>query len=274
GLTAYSHDDSFAIYCASQEIAKGHVEAVILLLGAIVSYLTRGRGDAHALAQQMQASAKGKRLGAWVLKHEEALKNRPELQTARSHTGSYVPQQPAPVATPAKSRQPTVTRPGRMALHNVECFKADKLPVYKVGEFKRQLKGQEGGLNRLTIEEYLENIASPVKRDPVAAKRSRRELEDRLRKRFQNDFPDMDSVDSTAAAAKKAKETMASLAGLHNPDLKAGGKDIIADFGDRQVNSTIGPQWRPKIKNLKEAAEKVPKSQRASTFLNVKLHKC
>ncbi|MEX5541508.1 DUF6861 domain-containing protein [Pseudomonas poae] len=274
GLTAYSHDDSFAIYCASQEIAKGHVEAVILLLGAIVSYLTRGRGDAHALAQQMQASAKGKRLGAWILKHEEALKSRPELQTAKSHTGPYVPQQPAPVATPAKPRQPTVVKPGRMALHNVECFKADKLPVYKVGEFKRQLKGQEGGLNRLTIEEYLENIASPVKRSPEVAKRARKELESRLRKRFLKDFPDMDRKEAQTTAINKAKETMANIAALHNPDLRAGGKDIIGDFGDRQVNSTIGPQWRPKIKNLKEVAEKVPESLRKSTFLNVKLHKC
>jgi hypothetical protein len=67
---------------------------------------------------------------------------------------------------------------------------------------------------------------------------------------------------------------MSDLAGLHNPDLSAGGKDIIADFGDRQVNSSIGPQWRPKIANLKTAAEQVPKSIRESTFINVKLHRC
>ncbi|MDD0999675.1 polymorphic toxin type 15 domain-containing protein [Pseudomonas sp. TNT2022 ID1044] len=56
--------------------------------------------------------------------------------------------------------------------------------------------------------------------------------------------------------------------------MRAGGKDIIADFGDRQVNSSIGPQWRPKIANLKAAAENIPTSMRESTFLNVKLHKC
>jgi len=32
------------------------VEVVVLLLGAIVSYLTRGRGDARVLAQEMAAS--------------------------------------------------------------------------------------------------------------------------------------------------------------------------------------------------------------------------
>ena len=84
----------------------------------------------------------------------------------------------------------------------------------------------------------------------------------------------MDELDAEEAAIKKAKETMSNLAGLHNPDLSAGGKDIVADFGDRKVNSSIGPQWRPKIANLKAAAENVPQSMRESTFLNVKLHKC
>ncbi|BBH44363.1 hypothetical protein KU43P_08400 [Pseudomonas sp. KU43P] len=55
------------------------MEVVVLLLGAIVSYLTRGRGDARVLAQEMAASSKGARLGQWMLKHEEELKKRPDL---------------------------------------------------------------------------------------------------------------------------------------------------------------------------------------------------
>jgi hypothetical protein len=161
-----------------------------------------------------------------------------------------------------------------MPLHKVECFKADKLPASKIGEFERQLQGQEDGLNRLTVDEYLENIANPVKRSRAAARRARKDLEDTLRIRFQKDYRNLDPLEAEAAAIKKAKETMLNLAGLHNPDLSAGGKDMIADFGDRQVNSSIGPQWRPKIANLKTAAENVPQSMRESTFLNVKLHKC
>ncbi|WP_248842663.1 polymorphic toxin type 15 domain-containing protein, partial [Pseudomonas syringae group genomosp. 3] len=80
--------------------------------------------------------------------------------------------------------------------------------------------------------------------------------------------------DAKIERVKKAKETMSSLAGLHNPDLHAGGKDIVADFGDRQVNSSIGPQWRPKIESLKKAVETVPTPLRDDTYLNVKLHKC
>ena len=52
-----------------------------------------------------------------------------------------------------------------MPLHTVACFKADKLSASKHGEFERQLKGQQDGLNRLTVEEFLENVANPVKRD-------------------------------------------------------------------------------------------------------------
>lgn len=73
---------------------------------------------------------------------------------------------------------------------------------------------------------------------------------------------------------KQAKETMATLAALHNPDLSAGGKDTISDFGDRQVNSSIGPQWKTKIKDLKQAAERASQSGNKSNFMNVKLHKC
>lgn len=80
GLNAFMRDDPLAQTSAAQDIAQGHVEVVILLLGAIVQYITRGRGNAHALAHEMQAIAKGERLGLWMLKHEEALKNRPDLQ--------------------------------------------------------------------------------------------------------------------------------------------------------------------------------------------------
>lgn len=274
GLNPFGTDDPFAVDSASQQIALGHVEVVVLLLGAIVAYLTRGRGNASVLAQEMRGSAKGARLAQWMLKHEEALKKRPDLQTAEPRRGALRPQEPPPSRPSGKDKEPSKGKPNTMPRHEVECFKADKMPASKVGEFERQLKGQEDGLNRLTVDEYLKNIANPVKRSPAAARAARKDLQDQLEERFQNDFPDLDILEAEEAAIKKAKETMANLAGLHNPDLGAGGKDIIGDFGDRQVNSSIGPQWRPKIQNLKAAAEKVPESLRGTTFLNVKLHKC
>jgi hypothetical protein len=162
-----------------------------------------------------------------------------------------------------------------MPLHDVECFKADKLPTSKIGEFERQLKGQETGLNRLTVDEYLENIANPVKRDKAASRKARDTLKRKLQARFQRELSkEMDPYDAETAAINKARKIMSTCAGLHNPDLTAGGKDIIAYFGDRRVNSSIGPQWRSRIKSIKSAAENVPISMRESTFINVVLHKC
>jgi len=161
-----------------------------------------------------------------------------------------------------------------MPLFEVDCFKSGKLPHSKIDEFKRQLQGQENGLNRLTVREYLENIANPLKRDPDVARRARKELEMSLQRRFQSDFLHLDPLEAEIAAIKKAKETMKDLAALHNPDLVAGGKDVIDDFGDRQVNSTIGPQWRSRIDKLKSAVEQVPSAERERTFINVRLHKC
>ncbi|MGF6392289.1 hypothetical protein QFZ86_001186 [Pseudomonas plecoglossicida] len=162
-----------------------------------------------------------------------------------------------------------------MPLHTVACFKADKLPNSKHGEFERQLKGQQDGLNRLTAEEFLENIANPVKRDPKVAKKARRELYKKLKKRIEMELSEeMSPADAKATSIRRAKETMATLAALHNPDLSAGGNDVISDFGDKQVNSSIGPQWKSKITNLKQAAESALQNGDKSTLMNVKLSKC
>jgi len=276
GLNAFSQDNPYAIDQAAHFIATGHVEVVMLLLGAMVSYLTRGGGNAGVLAQEMAASKKGARIGQWMLKHEEALKKRPDLQVPERRKGAAGEPQPAqPDRRAGKDKEPSKGKPGSMPLHTVACFKADKLPASKHGEFERQLKGQQDGLNRLTVEEFLENVANPIKRSPSAAKRARKQLEEGLTQRIEEEL--QESMGLRAAkieASRRAKETMASLAALHNPDLIAGGKDVISDFGDRQVNSSIGPQWSTKIGNMKSAAEAVSESSRSKTLMNVKLHKC
>ncbi|MBH3381508.1 DUF6861 domain-containing protein [Pseudomonas asiatica] len=276
GTGPFCRDDPYAISRATHQIAQGHVEVVLLLLGAIVSYLTRGRGDARVLAQEMAASRKGARLGQWMLKHEEGLKQRPDLQVPERRKGAVGEPQPMQPDRPAgKDKEPSTGKPGSMPLHTVACFKADKLPVSKHGEFERQLKGQQDGLNRLTVEEFLENIANPAKRDPRIAKIARKELYDKLQERIQRDLmKTMSAIEARKLSVKQAKETMSSLAALHNPDLIAGGRDTISDFGDRQVNSSIGPQWKSRVDGLKAAAEKASRSGVGSGLLNVKLHKC
>ncbi|QVI71143.1 DUF6861 domain-containing protein [Pseudomonas syringae] len=273
-LSSFS-DDSMAAQQGAWDIARSHEAVVILLLSAIVAYLTRGRGNARMLASEMRGSQRGAKLGQWMLKHEEDLKQHPDLKAPEHPKGALGPQEPPPNRPSGRDKERPKGKPNTMALHHVECFNADNMPESKIGEFVKQLKGQEDGLNRLTVDEYLENIANPVKRSRAVAQTARKKLQTDLQQRFQDEFSKtMDVLDAEEAAIKKTKEAMSSLAGLHNPDLSAGGKDVIDKFGDRQVNSSIGPQWRPKIKDLKAAAEKVPKSMQKSTFLNVKLHKC
>jgi len=276
GTGPFCRDDPYAISRATHQIAQGHVEVVVLLLGAIVSYLTRGRGDARVLAQEMAASRKGARLGQWMLQHEEGLKKRPDLQVPERRKGAMDDPQPVqPNRQAGKDKEPSTAKPGRMPLHTVACFKADKLPASKHGEFERQLKGQQDGLNRLTVEEFLENIANPIIRDPKTARKARQKLYDDLRKRAYRKLPkDMNPIEARKISTMQAKETMSSLAALHNPDLIAGGKDVISDFGDRQVNSTIGPQWRNRVGELTRSVEEQAKDGSASGFLNVRLHKC
>lgn len=77
-----------------------------------------------------------------------------------------------------------------------------------------------------------------------------------------------------AKAAKMAADKMKTLAALHNPDLKVGGKDAIGGFGDRNVNSRIGAQWRSRVGALDEAALKVPEAERGKAKMNAKLQRC
>ncbi|MCF5656683.1 DUF6861 domain-containing protein [Pseudomonas poae] len=101
GLTPFSQDDPLAVSSAGHNIALGHVEVVILLLGAMVEYLTRGRGNAGRLAQEMRASPKGARIGQWMVEHEDALKGRPDLQKAETHKGAMGSQErPASAPSP------------------------------------------------------------------------------------------------------------------------------------------------------------------------------
>ncbi|WP_122293137.1 DUF6861 domain-containing protein, partial [Pseudomonas syringae group genomosp. 3] len=188
GRNPFMGDDLAAQNSAVQEIAQGHVEVVILLLGAMVQYITRGRGNARALANEMRASAKGERLGQWMLEHEDELKKRPDLQRPEPRRSPFDTQEPSPNHQSGKDQEPFKGKPNTMRPYDVECFKADKMPASKLGEFERQLKGQEDGLNRLTVNEYLENIANPIKRSSAAARRARMDLEDTLTARFQEDF--------------------------------------------------------------------------------------
>ena len=279
GLNPISQDAPWVVDQAAHHIARGHAEVVILLLGAVVEYLTRGRGNMALLAGQMRASTKGARLAQWKLKHEEGLKGRPDLQPAGARTGSSLTPEPKPDSHRETDR-PGGKKPLGMPEYKVPCFNISDKHLRKIPEFDRQLAGQEKGLNDLTVDEYLrgrEAFKSGTEvRDPNVAKSARNRLIMQFKHEF---FDDLISKNYSADEAKvlaqrQAKEKMSTLAALHNPDLIAGGKDLVEDFGDRKINASIGPQWRTRISGLDSAAQAITGSERANTRLSVKLERC
>ena len=279
GLLPYCSDNSFGTGYASREIAKGHEELVLLLLGAIVEYLTWGRGNARVLAHEMSASPKGARLGQWIVQHEDSLKQRPELQPKRRQYGAHAPGEPG-APEHGKPEQPHPKKSLGMPQHRVPCFNANKLPWGKIPEFERQLAGQERGLNELTVDEYLRGRATFVGkeavRDPAVAKKARMSLSRNLElKKFLELTQEGVPMGLARSLAQKlTAEKMTTLAALHNPDMIAGGKDTITDFGDKRVNSSIGPQWRSRIAGLDSAALEVPFQVRQTTKIQAKLERC
>lgn len=186
---------------------------------------------------------------------------------------------------PEEPKQPKIkTAPEE----KVPCFDPQKLPADKLPELDRQLAGQEKGINDMTAQEYLDgrkafedpNINS---RDSKIAKDARDTYQKKLTTDLNRQFraQGYSAQESKRLAQSAAKDQMSTLAALHNPDLVAGGKDIISDFGDTDVNSTIGRQWKggkksapTRVDQLDAAAKAVPESERATTRMNGKLERC
>lgn len=279
GLNPISQDAPWVVDQAAHHIARGHAEVVILLLGAVVEYLTRGRGNMALLADQMRASTKGARLAQWMLKPEEGLKGRPDLQPAGARTGSSLTPEPKPDSSRETDR-PGGKKPLGMTEYKVPCFNASNLHYSKIPEFDRQLGGQEKGLNDLTVDEYLRGReafrAGDKVRDPGVAKQARMQLNDRLEGDLLNELltQGMPFDQASSEAERLANDKMRTLAALHNPDLFVGGKDVISDFGDRGVNSSIGSQWRWRVDSLDQAVMRVNAADRDTIKINAKLERC
>jgi len=188
--------------------------------------------------------------------------------------------------TPDGGRKIETTRlPKRMPRKKLPCFNTQTLPSSKHAEMDRQLKGQEAGLNDMSVEEYLEarSVFDSSIRDKSVARKARADYRKKIE---QARFRDLLAETGDAKVAKKeakehAKETMKTMHALHNPDLVAGGLDEIADFGDGEVNKTIGRQWlqakkgeKSRLDVMDEAASKVPPLERKGTRMNGGLERC
>jgi hypothetical protein len=293
---------------AHHELAEGHIVLMTAILAALSAFLTRGRGDpaarARVLAEIRQSPRLGPKVADWLAAQEERLVAHPALKpkqqqvmmaSARARDagspvspsqlrqlkgGSKEPDEPPP------PRKPEPPKLKAMPQKRVRCFKPNNLPKSKYPELDRQLAGQERGLNTMTVDEYLkgrEAFSSSI-RDPDVARKARatfeRENAEKLFRQLRSEG--VSRGEAKAQAAAMTSEKMKTLAALHNPDLYAGGKDVIADFGDRNVNARIGAQWKvesraqPKSRaaELDDAARRVPPAERGNMNMNAKLERC
>jgi hypothetical protein len=151
------------------------------------------------------------------------------------------------------------------------------MPHSKIPEFDRQLVGQEKGLNALTIDEYLTGreafISGDVKRNIPRSRNARAQFALKLERDAAQELSHKGySLDESQKMARRISESkMKVLAALHNPDLISGGKDVIDDFGDRQVNSSIGPQWKSRVNYLDQAVSSYVSNAGSNFGLDEKL---
>ena len=277
----------------------GHVLLMVTMLSALLAYLTRGRGDAAAKARILQEIRESPRLGHkvadWVAANEEALARHPGLKPKEQLVVMMSQAKPraGPPMTPSQlrkamgrreedlppARKPEPPAPPKvMPQKKVRCFEPNGLPRARYPEMDRQLGGQERGLNEMTVDEYLKgrNAFDPASRDPRIAKVARAEYEQDLTRKLKEQLIKKGVAPGEAAkqAVSQAAAKMGTLAALHNPDMVVAGKDIIADFGDRGINSRIGAQWRTRAGDLDAAAKQVAHQDRAATKMNAELERC
>jgi len=278
---------------AAFDLANGHVIVMMAILSVMTAYMSRGKADRAVLLSEIERSPRlGPRVAAWVEQNEERLRRQPALQATHGGAGGHhgTAQEPPPSRPRDGRRESEGSRPLLMPTARVPCFKTNGLPSTRFPEFDRQLAGQETGLNAMSVADYLDGRDAfetrTVVRNPNMARTARATHKGKLERKFFNTLRNqgLSGLEATAKAAEMATDQMKVLAALHNPDMVAGGRDVIAGFGDRSINSRIGAQWKAwterngtkttRLAELDIAAERVLESLRTTMKMNAKLERC
>lgn len=149
-------------------------------------------------------------------------------------------------------------------------------------EYRRQLKGQERGLNSQTVEQNIKNrnafeqrkIETGNGRDIETSKKAQEITRQKaLQKRIEsNQAKGM----SYSEAKSESQSWIKKQAALHNPDQIAGGDPAkVSRMGNKDINASIGSQWRKNVNVLKNDVDNFAKGKSneelANTKMNVKL---
>lgn len=156
--------------------------------------------------------------------------------------------------------------------------------IGKREEYERQIERQIDGLNEMTADELLHNMDT-VRREGVAQTEAREQYRQRMLRdetdlAFELQATDPEALQGLSPveyAADVVDDTMALLAALHEPDIVAGGRDVIGigpdglpSMGDTFVNSSIGSQWRHRVADLRAYAEEMVALGHGGVRLNVR----
>ena len=154
-------------------------------------------------------------------------------------------------------------------------------------EYLRQLAGQETGLNKLTVAQFLANRDAylnrkktskrkqPDGRDPKGDAAQKVAREDALRDKVLELRRQNRKLTQTEATGQ-ATQWLETQTALHDPDQVAGGHaNTISGVGDARVNSAIGAAWTSRIKaidrQIRGFAGAMTPEQQQHTYLNIRL---
>ena len=163
-------------------------------------------------------------------------------------------------------------------VHNADCtIEFTNKSNLDEKEFKLQLSEQENGLNKMTVEKYLNNrrLYKENGRSADSAQYQRAVRENSISSKTNEYMLNGMSFDEASNAANSWAEGKAA---LHGPDQIAGGTaDNIVGLGDARINSSIGAQWRSRMrigildKYVENLTSTLTEAEMKTTFLNVDL---
>ena len=149
-------------------------------------------------------------------------------------------------------------------------FKAN--PNHDYDEFKRQLSNQEDGLNDLTVQEYLDNRVKYLKEGRSVEGTA---LQQKFRDNFKKDMIDdlLDEGLSYSDAKKIIDDFMSTKSVLHDPDQVVGGYgNKMSGLGDTNVNTSIGSQWKSRVKIIDKYIDEISQVLSVEELLESKLN--
>lgn len=240
--------------------ARYGVDILLILAGGFGVGLLALKGAPRIAQILKQIAEKWKVLRLWLKASKDVVDTRHELKPpAKQMRTSKTPESEKPKPAAAKVEQ--------LESKPVKCFKKNKKG--NPAEYDRQLQGQQEGLNNLTAKEYLQGRKAYTGKRASTAEVREIYKEKLIRQKMENGM-------SRADAMSTATTDMKILDALHNPDLIAGGKDKIGDFGDKSVNRSIGSQWKNdgRLEELDKAAKDAISRGDGDKKMNVMMQRC